>query len=183
MSDELIHGLERQPKILERASAAAAFSRILMDGARFADPEAPFEPAELQAWKSRIEGAAETLVGTVESPLRIAILASLNSASVPDEANALEVMRINICGESAAEFAAACGLVRKTIVSVEEGGGCHIGSAAKIANRFGLGNLELFHSKIGSDGMRCRTVAGLREALESGEPALESDLASDPTSV
>lgn len=148
-----------------RANVAAAFGRLLKQGERFEDPEAPVSALEIREWAARVRGVADELADTIEAPVRNRVLEALESSAAPDEANALEFILINALGESSRQFGAAAGVSGPTVDRVVSGSSCQVGVAKKIADRLGLATTELFEPRT----LRVRTVADLRAVLLEGD--------------
>jgi hypothetical protein len=141
-------------------------SRLLDDGHVFCDPASAIDAEQLRSWASRLGALARDLADCLELPTGNRVMETLYSSSgVPDHANALYVLRLNVAGQSPGDFAAAAGVSWGTITSAEQGTSCRVKSAAAIADQFALGVLELFDHE--DDTLTVRTVGALRDALTS----------------
>lgn len=151
-----------------RDGVAAAMRRLLHDGAAFVDPTAKIAAADLRGWTTRLRQLSMDLADCIEAPARNRVMETLESASIGDDRNALEVLRTNVAGASPNQLGTEAGVSGRTIERIEEGLGCRVEVAWKLANHFALSTPELFHhleGPSGRDTLHARTVGDLREVL------------------
>jgi DNA-binding XRE family transcriptional regulator len=155
-----------EPRRGGREAVAAAMSRLLGEGQRYALPDADVEPEELRSWATRLQELARDLADCVEAPARNRVMEVLACTSVPDDTNALLALRINVAGASYEQLGQEVGVSGRTIERVEDGEGCRVGVAKKLADRFALRTTEFFDTgRTTGESIRCRTVGELREVM------------------
>ena len=154
-----------EPNRAGRLGVSAAMRRLLDDGQRFTDVEIELDPEELRSWTMRLSQLSADLADCVEAPVRNRIMELLSASWVPDDENALRVLRFNIVGASAAQLGEAVGVSGRTIERIESGKSCQMRVAWRLAQFFTLRNSELFGGRHSDDRRRCRTVADLRDEM------------------
>lgn len=155
-------------EIPDRALVSEALVRQLSAGEKFADPDAEIDVDQLLGWGQRIHGLAKDLADCVRAPMRNRVIETLQLPSVPDDANALMLFRLNILGMSDRALAEDLDVSAPTISRLQSpDGGCNVGTAKKVADRFALTVTEMFdHEDEDVRGLQVRTAAGLRHELE-----------------
>jgi DNA-binding XRE family transcriptional regulator len=111
-----------------------------------------------------VSALASDLADCVEAPVRNRVFELLEHPALPDDAVALEMLRVNIAGASPAQLGEEVDVAGRTVARIEDGCGCHPRVANKLADRFALAVSELFGSGPG-DKLQARTVAELRAAM------------------
>jgi hypothetical protein len=116
-----------------REAVAAAMGRLLDDGQQFAAPDAELDPEELRSWARRLHELARDLADCVEAPARNRVMEVLASTRVSDETNALLALLIDVAGASYEQLGIEVGLSGRTIERIEDGDGCRVKAAKKLA--------------------------------------------------
>jgi DNA-binding XRE family transcriptional regulator len=151
-----------------RDGVAAAMRRLLEEGTLFVDPTADVAAADLRGWTARLRQLSMDLADCIEASARNRVMETLESAHIGDDWNALHILRTSVVGASPNQLGAEVGVAGRTIERIEEGLGCRVEVAWKLANHFALGTNELFHhleGPSGRDTLHVRTVGALREVL------------------
>lgn len=159
------------PNRAGRAAVAALFAKLLSDGEAFTDPEAEVTARDVRDWAARLRNLSLDLADTIEAPARNRVLEILENPSVPDEANALDMLLLNVAGESPRGYAQEIAVNGRTVERLVEGEGCQARVALAVAEPFALAVTELFRT----ESLTVRTVGELREILHGKTPSMHGD--------
>jgi DNA-binding XRE family transcriptional regulator len=156
------------PAELERLQTALA--SLLRQGQRFtsAAPD-PACATDLRGWLDRTQHVARSLADHLKAPARAAVVALVEHPTLDEDACALSALRVNIAGCSPNQLGDEVGLTGNTIRRLEDReASCNPSTAKKLADRFGLGVLELFTLR-DDDDLFLATIGELRTALAAGD--------------
>lgn len=154
---------ERQTKIEE------TLRRHLEAGQAMLDEDSALEAGQLHAWATRTASLARDLADCVGDPVRNRIIELLDKPTIPDDANALMVLRITD-GLSHRALGAKAGPSYPTISRLEEGGGCNVATAKVLADVWHLHVTELFDAFSPGERLTVHTVEELRaQMIETAE--------------
>lgn len=141
-----------------------ALRRKLARGVELLDQE-DLTASQLEAWSRSVTQLATRISDTIGDPVRNQVRRVLDGPSVPLDANAIEMLRIQF-GYGNRELARLADVSQPSITRTIEGKG-HPGPglAKAIADVWHLGVLELFEVDVDSDKLSARTVGALLEAM------------------
>lgn len=129
---------------------------------------------ELEAWARSVSQLATRLSDSLGDPVRNQVRRALDGPSVPLEANAIEMLRIQF-GYGTRELARLADVSQPSITRTIEGKANAGPSVAKaIADVWHLGVLELFELDDEKDKLTPRTVGSLLDAMTERDEDLGS---------
>lgn len=132
------------------------------------DPDS-LSAEKLEAWSFSVAQLTRRLSDTLGDPIRNQVRRVLDGPSVPPDAVAIEMLRIQF-GYGVRELASLAGVSFPTITRTIEGGRrTGPGVAKGIADVWHLGVLELFDLDPENDRLTPRTVESLLETMKTTE--------------
>lgn len=149
---------ERQSQI------EASLRRHLDAGNEMLDGTDQLEAGQLHAWATRTTSLARDLADCVGDPIRNRVMELLDRPTIPDDANALMVLRIT-AGLSHRALGQKAGPSYPTISRLEEGGSCNVATAKDLADEWHLEVTELFDAFSPGERLSVHSVEQLREQM------------------